>query len=96
MALPMKMLHYPVRPLPNLKQIVFNVMLREWGVRGIQVNEVVPLDAIFGSSPTSTYGLIFLSRYSSTRKKQENIQIPQNLWFANQVRAVSCSDAAIG
>lgn len=66
-------------------------MLREWGVRDIQVNEVVPLDAIFDSSPTSTFGLIFLSRYTSNTKEKEDIKIPQDLWFANQVRTVPCS-----
>lgn len=80
-------LDYSVRPFPNAKQVVFNVMLREWGVRGIQVNEVVPLDAVFDSPSTSTYGLIFLSRYSSNDEKQE-IDIPQGLWFANQVRTL--------
>lgn len=70
---------------PNLKQIVFNIMLREWGVRGVQVNEVVPLDAIFDSSPTSTFGLIFLSRYSPNTKKKQDIEVSHNLWFANQV-----------
>jgi hypothetical protein len=29
-------------------------MLREWGVEGVQVREVVPLDAVFDSS---AYGL---------------------------------------
>ena len=60
-------------------------MLREWGVRGIQVNEVVPLDAIFDSSPASTYGLIFLSRYTSNTKHKQDIEVPSDLWFANQV-----------
>lgn len=69
----------------NLNQVVFNVMLREWGVRGIQVNEVVPLDSIFDSSPTFTYGLIFLSRYTSNKRDKQDIEIPNDLWFANQV-----------
>ncbi len=77
---------YLIRPFPNLRQIIFNVMLREWGVRGIQVNEVVPLDAIFDSSPSSTFGLIFLSRYSTDNKDNQDISIPPGLWFANQVR----------
>lgn len=57
------------------------------GVQGIQVNEIVPLDAIFDSSSTSTFGLIFLSRYSSDNEEKE-IEIPQGLWFANQVRTL--------
>jgi Ubiquitin carboxyl-terminal hydrolase, family 1 len=73
-----------------LKQIVFNVMLREWGVHGIQVNEVVPLDAIFDSSPTSTFGLIFLSRYTSSKGGNQAIKIPDSLWFANQVSLLPC------
>jgi Ubiquitin carboxyl-terminal hydrolase, family 1 len=69
----------------NSPQLIFNVMLREWGVRGIRVNEVVPLDAIFDSSSEPISGLIFLSRYNSTEKKNAKTQIPQGLWFANQV-----------
>lgn len=65
-------------------------MLGAWGVRGIQVNEVVPLDAIFDSSPTSTFGLIFLSRYSTSKKEKQEIGIPQGLWFANQVCPLPC------
>lgn len=60
-------------------------MLREWGVRGIRVNEVVPLDAIFDSSSASISGLIFLSRYNSAERNNEKTQIPPGLWFANQV-----------
>lgn len=86
----LQVLNYPFRPFPNLRQIVFNVMLREWGVRSIQVNEVVPLDTIFDSSPSSTFGLIFLSRYSTNNKEKQDIAIPQGLWFANQVRKTTC------
>ncbi|KAF7504117.1 hypothetical protein GJ744_002686 [Endocarpon pusillum] len=75
--------------------IVFNVMLREWGVRGIQVNEVVPLDAVFDSSPSSTFGLIFLSRYSTNNKEEQDIAIPQGLWFANQTSTFSCATVAL-
>lgn len=69
-------------------------MLREWGVRGIQVNEVVPLDAIFDSSPASTFGLIFLSRYRTSKKEKSAIDIPQDLWFANQVCLLSFLSSA--
>ncbi len=82
----LQVLDYLFRPFPYLRQIIFNVMLREWGVRGIQVNEVVPIDAIFDSSPSSTFGLIFLSRYSTNNKEKQDVAIPQGLWFANQVR----------
>jgi hypothetical protein len=34
-------------------------MLREWGVEGVQVREVIPLDAVLDSSP---YGLPTLAR----------------------------------
>ena len=71
-------------------------MLREWGVRGIQVNEVVPLDAIFDSSPTSTFGLIFLSRYSTKKKEEQDVTIPPSLWFANQVCTVPCLSVCPG
>ena len=87
-------LKYFARPLPDQIQLIFNVMLREWGVRGIQVNEVVPLDAIFDSSPASTFGLIFLSRYRTSKKEKSAIDIPQDLWFANQVCLLSFLSSA--
>ncbi len=68
-------------------------MLREWGVRGIQVTEVVPLDAIFDSPPASTFGLIFLSRYTTNKKENQDIEIPHGLWFANQVCTLPFSAA---
>jgi Ubiquitin carboxyl-terminal hydrolase, family 1 len=73
-------------------------MLREWGVEGVQVNEVVPLETVLDGTPTSTYGLVFLSRYtssSSDKTEKEDVGIPNGLWFANQVceslfRHLSC------
>lgn len=60
-------------------------MLREWGVEGVKVEEVVTLDAIHEFNPSSTLGLIFLSRSSGgvfestaqalhARQKAENKQ----------------------
>ena len=60
-------------------------MLREWGVQGVQVNEVVPLEAIYDSPASTTYGLIFLSRYSTSQGEKEKVEMPGGLWFANQV-----------
>ena len=74
---------------------IFSVMLREWGVKGIQVREVIPLDAIFDVSQTSTYGLIFLSRYTVPEPAAELPTIPQELWFANQVSSYSCATVAL-
>ena len=74
---------------------IFSVMLREWGVKGIQVREIIPLDAIFDVSPTSIYGLIFLSRYTVPEPAAELPTIPQELWFANQVSSYSCATVAL-
>jgi len=74
---------------------IFSVMLREWGVDGVQVKEVVPLDAIFDSSPTSTYGLIFLSRYTPAEPDAVVQEAPPELWFANQTSSFSCATVAL-
>ncbi len=74
---------------------IFSVLLREWGVKGVQVREIVPLDAIFDSPASSTYGLIFLSRYVPLENAAEPEAPPPELWFANQTSSFSCATVAL-
>ena len=74
---------------------IFSVLLREWGVKGVQVREVVPLDAIYDSPAPSTYGLIFLSRYLPLENVAETDAPPPELWFANQTSSFSCGTVAL-
>ena len=71
------------------------MLLREWGIEGVQVREVVPLDAIFDSPAASTYGLIFLSRYVPVENAPEPEAPPPELWFANQTSSFSCATVAL-
>ena len=64
---------------------IFSTLLREWGVLGLQVNEVVPLDSIFALPPESVYGLIFLSRWAAAETENDTTEAPPGIWFANQV-----------
>lgn len=66
-------------------KIIFNTLLREWGVKGVNVNEIVPLDALYDCTPESTYGLVFLSRWTPHKGRDSKTQVPAELWFANQV-----------
>jgi ubiquitin carboxyl-terminal hydrolase L5 len=64
---------------------IFSTLLREWGVSGIQVNEVVPLDSLFTVPAKFVYGLIFLSRWVADESDNEVTESPSGVWFANQV-----------
>lgn len=65
---------------------IFSTLIREWGVRDVQVSEVVPLDSIFELPASSVYGLIFLSRWTAVETQNETTEAPPGVWFANQVR----------
>ncbi|KAK7883764.1 hypothetical protein LTR67_010926 [Exophiala xenobiotica] len=75
--------------------VIFTTLLREWGVPGIQVNEVVPLDNIFEYTPEEVFGLIFLSRWVPAEIDNEITEAPQGVWFANQTSAFSCATVAL-
>jgi ubiquitin carboxyl-terminal hydrolase L5 len=70
-------------------------MLREFGVKGVKVQEVVSLDdelMAFLNKPV--YGLIFLFRWREDDPDKQEASCPEGLWFANQVCLliyVSCS-----
>ena len=64
---------------------IFSTLLREWGVPNVSVNEVVPIDSIFETPSDVVFGLIFLSRWTIANSENETIEVPTDVWFANQV-----------
>lgn len=75
--------------------LIFSTLLREWGVQGVGVREVIPLDAVFDTPVDSTLGLIFLSRYVVFDQDREVAAPSENLWFANQISSFSCATVAL-
>ncbi|EAW21997.1 ubiquitin C-terminal hydrolase 37 [Aspergillus fischeri NRRL 181] len=75
---------------------IFNVMLREFGVKGVKVQEVVSLDdelMAFLNKPV--YGLIFLFRWREDDPDKQEASCPEGLWFANQVSSNACASVAL-
>ena len=75
--------------------LIFSTLLREWGVRGVGVREVIPLDAVFDTPVDSTLGLIFLSRYVVFDQGTGVEASSDELWFANQISSFSCATVAL-
>ncbi|KAJ5335413.1 hypothetical protein N7452_007816 [Penicillium brevicompactum] len=75
---------------------LFNVMLRDFGVKGVKVQEVVSLDEemmAFLSNPV--YGLIFLFRWRQDTDGKQEATCPDGLWFANQTANNACASVAL-
>ncbi|KAJ5397231.1 hypothetical protein N7509_005344 [Penicillium cosmopolitanum] len=75
---------------------LFNVMLREFGVKGVKVQEVVSLDEelmAFLNQPI--YGLIFLFRWREDDAEKQEASCPDGLWFANQTASNACASVAL-
>ncbi|RJE26656.1 ubiquitin carboxyl-terminal hydrolase [Aspergillus sclerotialis] len=75
---------------------LFNVMLREFGVKGVRVQEVVSLDEemmAFLNKPI--YGLIFLFRWREDDPDKQEAICPERLWFANQTANNACASVAL-
>ncbi|KAE8166191.1 ubiquitin carboxyl-terminal hydrolase [Aspergillus tamarii] len=75
---------------------LFNVMLREFGVKGVKVQEVVSLDEemmAFLNKPV--YGLIFLFRWREDDPEKQEASCPEGLWFANQTASNACASVAL-
>ncbi|KAJ5937463.1 hypothetical protein N7454_004763 [Penicillium verhagenii] len=75
---------------------LFNVMLREFGVKGVKIQEVVSLDQemmAFLNKPI--YGLIFLFRWQEDDTDQQEPSCPDGLWFANQTASNACASVAL-
>ncbi|KAJ5766446.1 uncharacterized protein N7511_004062 [Penicillium nucicola] len=75
---------------------LFNVMLREFGVKGVRVQEVVSLDEemmAFLNKPV--YGLIFLFRWREDDQGKQEASCPDGIWFANQTANNACASVAL-
>ncbi|KAL1962809.1 hypothetical protein VTN77DRAFT_9178 [Rasamsonia byssochlamydoides] len=75
---------------------LFNVMLREFGVKGIKVQEVVSLDeGMMALLPKPVYGLIFLFRWREDDPGKQEASCPDGIWFANQTTSNACASVAL-
>ncbi|RDH27634.1 ubiquitin carboxyl-terminal hydrolase [Aspergillus welwitschiae] len=75
---------------------LFNVMLRDFGVKGVKIQEVVSLDEemmTFLNKPI--YGLIFLFRWREDDSDKQEPSCPEGLWFANQTASNACASVAL-
>ncbi|KAI9785865.1 MAG: hypothetical protein M1816_008192 [Peltula sp. TS41687] len=74
----------------------FNVMLKEFGVKGVKTMEVFSFDdESLAEIPKPIYGLIFLFRYKGDDSDDRAQDCPEEVWFANQTSANSCASVAL-
>ncbi|KAI9680777.1 MAG: hypothetical protein M1817_004217 [Caeruleum heppii] len=74
----------------------FNVMLRDFGVQGVKVQEVVSLDeSLLDMLPKPVYGLIFLFRWKEEDNDTQEVFCPEGVWFANQTSPNACASVAL-
>jgi ubiquitin carboxyl-terminal hydrolase L5 len=75
----------------------FSAILRDMGVQGINVREVIAFDSWFIETlPESTYGFILLYRYRDQGFSAQATKVPGHVWFANQLPAQnSCATLAM-
>jgi len=85
---------------------IFTILLQEWGVPNVAVNEILDIAELITANPDDVLGLIFLSRYlpldqsdssaptqdTSTNGNKEELLKP---WFANQISKFSCGTVAL-
>ncbi|OJJ00980.1 hypothetical protein ASPVEDRAFT_600888 [Aspergillus versicolor CBS 583.65] len=75
---------------------LFNVMLRNFGVRGVKVQEVVSLDdELLACLNKPVYGFIFLFRWREDDPNKQEASCPEGLWFANQTANNACASVAL-
>ncbi|KAL3470187.1 ubiquitin carboxyl-terminal hydrolase [Aspergillus californicus] len=75
---------------------IFNVILREFGVTGVKVQEVISLDdEILALLNKPVYGLIFLFRWREDDSDKQEASCPEGLWFANQTANNACASVAL-
>ncbi|KAF7191501.1 Ubiquitin carboxyl-terminal hydrolase isozyme L5 [Pseudocercospora fuligena] len=73
----------------------FNVMLKEMGVRGVQVQDVLDLQML-PMMPQPIHALIFLFRYKPQDEADNYTgSDQQHIWFANQVPSFACASVAL-
>lgn len=74
----------------------FNVMLRDFGVNDIRVQEVVSLDEdMLACLPRPVHGLIFLFRWREEDTDRQEPSCPEGIWFANQTVNNACASVAL-
>ena len=85
---------------------IFTILLQEWGVPNVAVNEILDIAELITANPHDILGLIFLSRYlppdqldssaptqdTNTDGNKEELPKP---WFANQISKFSCGTVAL-
>ncbi|RDW87196.1 ubiquitin C-terminal hydrolase 37 [Aspergillus mulundensis] len=75
---------------------IFNVMLREFGVTGVQVQEVLSLEEKYLDTLNKpVYGIIFLFRWREDDPEKQEASCPEGLWFANQTASNACATVAL-
>ncbi|CRL20109.1 Peptidase C12, ubiquitin carboxyl-terminal hydrolase 1 [Penicillium camemberti] len=75
---------------------LFNVMLRDFGVKGVKIQEVVSLDEeMMALLNNPVYGLIFLFRWREDNDGKQEATCPDGLWFANQTANNACASVAL-
>ncbi|KAI9724575.1 MAG: hypothetical protein M1828_003598 [Chrysothrix sp. TS-e1954] len=74
----------------------FNVMLREFGISGIRVQEVYSRNyEDFFEMAQPVHGLIFLFRYHEDPDENQENDCPKHIWFANQTQEQLCATLAM-
>lgn len=75
---------------------VFTELIRNIGVKGVQVEEVISLDEV-GYEDKTIYGLIFLFKYVSNSNYKPNVlkEYDEDLYFPKQVITNACATQAI-
>lgn len=75
---------------------VFNELLHGFGVVGLQMQELYSLDSDQFTDLKSVHGLIFLFKYRpGSELSPEKIEVPDNVFFAQQVVQNACATQAI-
>ncbi|DAA73836.1 TPA_exp: Ubiquitin carboxyl-terminal hydrolase [Trichophyton benhamiae CBS 112371] len=75
---------------------LFNAILKDIGVKGVKVQEVVSLDEeMLAFLPKPIYGLIFLFRWREDDPHKQEQSCPESLWFANQTVENACATVAL-
>ncbi|KAK5072780.1 hypothetical protein LTR64_000813 [Lithohypha guttulata] len=79
---------------------IFTIILEEWGVPNVQVNEVTAIEQlIFEANASDILGLIFLARYVPPEEadtgRPTSAARPAEPWFANQISKYSCGTVAL-
>lgn len=74
---------------------VFTELIKNVGVKGVQVDEILDLDEI--STENNVYGVIFLFKYISKSNYKPNVlkEYDNSLYFAKQTIVNACATQAI-